>query len=223
MTKDEVVAARRANLAVIADQFRSKTALAKRCGKSVQQIWGMIEGTASFGHRVARDIESSLGLPEKYLDVPNMAKADNPNASEDDGLIRIEALEPLPEYGLKAGTHTSEVRLLKVEKGWLYEQDIDTWRIKNLKLVTAPNDAMEPTIPEGAAVIIDHAQRTINYDGLFAVSYDGKLVIHRIQCLPGNSFYLLSDNPRCETITIDSLKGIHILGRCLGALSARRF
>ena len=158
-----------------------------------------------------------------YLDVPSTAKADGPDTSEDDGLIRIEALEPLPEYGLKTGTHTSEVKLLKVEKSWLYEQDIDTWRIKNLKFVTAPSDAMEPTIPEGAAVIIDHAQRTINCDGLFAVSYDGKLVIHRIQCLPGNSFYLLSDNPRCEIITIDSLKGIHILGRCLGALSARRF
>lgn len=49
----------------------SITRLAKRAGKSPQQLSDMLRGQKSFGDAVARSIEEALAIPTGYLDNPN--------------------------------------------------------------------------------------------------------------------------------------------------------
>ena len=84
MVDDELTARRRVNLRRIADELGGAAAVARKTQKSVQQISSMLNGTKSFGSKIARDIEPKLGLPLQSLDkeAPNfVVAAETPEAT----------------------------------------------------------------------------------------------------------------------------------------------
>lgn len=208
---------RRKNLALLADQTGGRAALARRCGKTTQQISGMLQGQKGFGERIARDIEQKLGLTPGTLDLDTMpadvcSTADvlpmKPPLAE-----RITALEARKEYALAEPLKVSKIRLIEFDGEWLYEQKIDTMEPAALRLMSVSSDSMEPEILKGSTVVIDVSQRSLLANGIFAMAYSGAIFVHRVQVLPGNKYLFMSDNPRYQSLTIDSLDGIFIIGR----------
>lgn len=201
MVDDELTARRRVNLRRIADELGGAAAVAKT-QKSVQQISSMLNGTKSFGSKIARDIEPKLGLPLQSLDkeAPNfVVAAETPEAT---GYVRIQEL--------------SKIRLMECKEDWLYEQALSTSKPSTLKLFSAPSDNMEPDILQGGSVVVDISQNTFTANGIYAMTYQGSAFIYRIQMNPDGSVYFLSDNPKYEKMVVKDTSNIVIVGRCVG-------
>lgn len=207
---------RRSNLDKVAQKIGGRAVLAKKCGKSIQQISGMLTGAKSFGERIARNIEASLGIPPGTLDAecPDIQIEKKWDSSKPEA-TRITALEVRKEYALISPPKTSKIRLMELDGEWLYEQPIDTSTPDELKLLSMPGDNMEPEILKGASVVVDLRQREFNMNGIFAVAYSGSIFVHRVQVQPGGKFVLWSDNKKYEPIRLDNLDGIFIIGRCI--------
>lgn len=63
-----------------------------------------------------------------------------------------------------------------------------------LSVATAKGDSMEPTINNGALVLVDHTVATIEADGIFAFVIDDDLFVKRIQKLVSGGLIIKSDN-----------------------------
>lgn len=216
MVDDELTARRRVNLRRIADELGGAAAVARKTQKSVQQISSMLNGTKSFGSKIARDIEPKLGLPLQSLDkeTPNfVVAAETPEAT---GYVRITALEARKEYNLMRIQELSKIRLMECKEDWLYEQALSTSKPSALKLFSAPSDNMEPEILQGGSVVVDISQNTFTANGIYAMTYQGSAFIYRIQMNPDGSVYFLSDNPKYEKMVVKDTSNIVIVGRCVG-------
>lgn len=215
---DATVSLRRENLATLAAQYGGRAALARKTGKKLQAICGMLDGQKSFGERIARDIEATLGLKMGALDEPGMVVPAGTAAEVVDAgtdYLSLTALEPSKEYPLINYQNLSKIRLIEMQGDWLYEQPVATSNPDALRLMSAPSDNMEPLIKQGATVVVDTAQRSLTRNGMFAMAYSGSLFIHRVQIHPGNRYVLLSDNPQYQPIVLDNLNDIFVIGRCI--------
>ena len=67
-SREELRKTRVENLKRISFQFESMSQLARVLGKSVTQINDMLKGNKSFGDKIAREIENSLGMVSGSLD-----------------------------------------------------------------------------------------------------------------------------------------------------------
>lgn len=221
MEDSAIVTNRRKNLACIAVKSGGKSALAFRLGKTPQQIGGMINGQKSFGDKVARDIETQLGLSRYSLDqevlspTGHLVHTVTHTTSSHPECLSITALELRKDYALINPPKLGKIRLMQFEGDWLYEQSVATSDPHSLKLLSATGDNMEPLIAQGSAVIVDISQRALNTNGIFALSYSGSIFIHRVQIQPGGKYILLSDNHNYQPMHIESLDDIIVIGRCI--------
>ncbi|AOZ06792.1 LexA family transcriptional regulator [Cupriavidus malaysiensis] len=88
---------------------------------------------------------------------------------------------------------------------------------KNAALVDVEGISMEPTLPDGAIVLINTQQEPIRYGKVYVVVVDGEVVVKRLARREGD-IYLLSDNPNKDDfpdrrIAGESLGGFEIKGR----------
>ncbi len=73
---------------------------------------------------------------------------------------------------------------------------------KDLAVLFTKGDSMVPTIPEGAAIVIDKS-RTRALDGkIYVIRIDDRLFIKRTQWIPTGGLRLISDNPLYEAFDI---------------------
>lgn len=131
------------NLKSVARKFGSTSALAKRLGRSPSQISDMLSGAKSFGPKIARYIEVTLGLPELSLDQEKANVEIIPqkvlNVTRVPLISSVHAGDPTysgdPTFDEYVDVYT------EVPKGsWAMEVD---------------GDSMEPEFREGEIVVID--------------------------------------------------------------------
>mgnify|MGYP002678736793 CR=1 FL=1 len=214
---EDIAEIRRTNLRRIADEIGGRAALARRTGKTLSHICGMLNGDKSLGPTVARDIETKLNMPPMSLDQPDSDFVAEPTkVPEPTGYVRITALEVRKEYNLMRIQELSKIRLMECKEDWLYEQSLSTSQPKALKLLTAPSDNMEPEILQGGSVVVDISQNTFTANGIYAMTYQGSAFIYRIQMNPDGTVYFLSDNPKYEKMVVKDTSNIVIVGRCVG-------
>ncbi|MCB1472664.1 MAG: S24 family peptidase [Rhodobiaceae bacterium] len=74
---------------------------------------------------------------------------------------------------------------------------------------------MEPSIPDGAIMLLDTAITEVRNGWICAIVRDGELLVKRIQKKLDGSVLLISDNERyqAEEIGEDRLHQLHIAGR----------
>lgn len=210
---EDVAEIRRANLRQIAESVGGRAALARKTGKTLSHICGMLNGDKSLGPTVARDIENKLNMPPMSLDQKEM---DRKMVIGSLGYVRITALEVRKEYNLLRIQELSKIRLMECKEDWLYEQSLSTSQPNALKLFTAPSDNMEPEILQGGSVVVDISQDSFTANGIYAMTYQGSAFIYRVQLNPDGTVYLLSDNPKYQQMIIKDLSNIVIVGRCVG-------
>lgn len=76
-------------------------------------------------------------------------------------------------------------------------------------------DSMEPTIADGAIVLIDAAHNRWRGDAIYALSQQGDVRVKRLSKAVDGTFMAISDNPRypAERLSPADLDGLHIEGR----------
>jgi len=83
-----------------------------------------------------------------------------------------------------------------------------------LKIIEVYGDSMEPTIPNGAFVIIDESQDD-NIDGVYAIMLDDRLMIKRLQFNIDGTIKIISDNTKYD-IQIYNSKETQIFFKIIG-------
>lgn len=225
---NDVVSIRRQNLATIAKEFPSVTALAEVLGRKPQNIGTMIGGTKPFGNRLARDFERILGLPNGWIDTENppdpCIQIGQPEIIENPGMRHVPSRARVSNLPLEIPklnfskvniVHRNEfVDMLRFQNSWLFSQPVATDNPDALRIVTAMGDEMSPTIKRGDIVLLDISQDRITSNGVYAFNYSGTLSFSRTQLLPDGEYDLLFDNERYRTKHY-SPQELVVLGRCL--------
>ena len=107
------------------------------------------------------------------------------------------------------------INLIHVSKKWLLAK-CPYINLKNLEVITASGDSMNPTIKNLDFLFIDRGETSIRADGIYAVVYAGEVYVKRVQKQPDGGLLLLSDNSRYPPIRIapEELQFVSVVGRC---------
>jgi len=83
---------------------------------------------------------------------------------------------------------------------------------RDLVLIIARGDSMQPTIGEGAILLVDTARRALREDGIYVIRRDHLLGVKRLQHGAGDAIIIMSDNPAYASITV-APSDLDIVGR----------
>lgn len=94
---------------------------------------------------------------------------------------------------------------------------------KDLVLISATGDSMEPTLHPGDLLLLDRSIERIKDNAIYAIQVNGTLLIKRVQRRTDGSVIIKSDNAAYETevLTDSKAEDLRIVGRLVWA--GRRF
>lgn len=84
---------------------------------------------------------------------------------------------------------------------------------ENAHFIRNKGDSNEPTIPDGAIVLVDASRRRIRDEGFYALVVDGDVLIKRVQKSVGGGITLISDNPRYAPEAVYSPETLKVEGK----------
>ena len=86
---------------------------------------------------------------------------------------------------------------------------------QNAHYIRVLGDSMEPTIADGAIVLIDARQRSFKAEAIYAISLDGDVRLKRLSRALDGAIMVLSDNPRypAERLSATDAEALKIEGR----------
>ena len=129
-------------------------------------------------------------------------------------------LDYVPDYdvlvsagmGIDGQGTTSPRAYQAFRRDWLHQRGLHA---RNLSIVTARGDSMEPTIRKGDIVFLDTKVNAYSGDGIYAFAIDGALFIKRIQKMIGGGYRMISDNEIYppEQISDDVCENAKFIGR----------
>jgi hypothetical protein len=176
----------------VEEQFAGNVSrFAASVGKSQPQIADMLNGRKSFGERVARALEESLGLPSGYFDSASSSGTDVEAAPE--GFVAIRRVRIKMSGGVigwAVECHEEQAPPIIFRKEWF---DRRGFKPENLVAVKVTGSSMEPGLYDGDTIVLNRADTQLVDGEVFAVSYEGELVIKRMRRDAGE-WLLASDN-----------------------------
>jgi len=86
---------------------------------------------------------------------------------------------------------------------------------KNLVLISAIGDSMEPTLRAGDLLLIDRSDAGVKQDAIYAFATNGELRVKRMQLKIDGKVVVKSDNPQyeAETLTAEQAASLRVVGR----------
>ena len=103
-------------------------------------------------------------------------------------------------------------RKLAFRRKWLRFRGLNE---KDLALVFAKGDSMEPTIDDNNTVMIDTNQKELRDGSIYVIRTNDHLIVKRIQTRLGKQVLLISDNkayPPIE-VSMDEANDLEVIGR----------
>lgn len=94
-------------------------------------------------------------------------------------------------------------------------------RPQDVEVISVLGDSMSPTLLEGDALVLDRREAgRVARDGVYAFTWDGELMVKRLQRQPDGSVRVSSDNPAYLSFVVGPEPGreLAIHGRVVGAL-----
>ncbi len=140
-------------------------------------------------------------------------------AKEMGGSYGVDGFSLIPLYDVSAsagqGATIEQERVssqIAFRQEWLNQEGLSA---KGLAAITAKGDSMEPTIADGALLLVDSSQRRISNDSIYILRWDGHLYAKRLQLMFSGAVCIISDNKiyKEETISPDEATGLDIVGR----------
>lgn len=187
--------------------------LARRIGSGRAYASLLFREDRHFGEKAARSIESSLHMPEGYLDSSDQQPAsvaawDKPGDLDAD----VFALVPRVEVSLSAGNgalvdHEQPLPPLAFRRDWLQRKGVTSRA--NLRICNVKGRSMEPALMDGDVVLIDLGQTAIQDGEIYAVRYGDEIKIKRLFKTLDGGIKLHSDNPEFPA---EVLKPSHSFG-----------
>jgi phage repressor protein C with HTH and peptisase S24 domain len=181
----------------------SASELHRRLGKS-QSFWSdLLRGEKSFSADLAREIERGLDLPRYFL--------------EEEG--ELPEFVPVTRVSVKVSAGAGAVpEVIEVEGSLQFRRDFlaacgaskDSARIVDVK-----GTSMEPTIVDGAVLLINTANREPRNNTIFALVVGESLLVKRL-LKQGESWIARSDNrDQNPDIVLDDSQHHSIIGRAV--------
>lgn len=113
------------------------------------------------------------------------------NAEEEYCYIPVYNIEVSAGHGMFSEGAEKPSKHLAFRRRWIEARNLN---IRKLSAVFTAGDSMEPTIPNGAAVVVDH-QRNKAMDGkIYIIRIGDRLWVKRVQWTPTGGLNLISDN-----------------------------
>lgn len=88
-------------------------------------------------------------------------------------------------------------------------------KASDLAVIVSHGDSMLPTICPGEILIVNHAKRTLQGDGIYVLNVNGNCMVKRLQIMIDGSVQIVSDNPAysAQVVRNGDLDSIVISGR----------
>lgn len=175
---------------------------------------------AKLGAEVMKEYNLNMSIQKRSSELSNDEHlAAVCNDTEDIIPATIDDFTLVPVYNVQAsaghGSHVeSELKTghLAFRRDWLRDKGLKT---KDLAIITAIGDSMEPTLSDGDIMLVDTSIDKIINDAIYIVQTDQHLIVKRIQQALDGSLIIISDNQRYERqkINPEQAKGVKIAGR----------
>lgn len=176
----------------IEDRFAGNVSrFAVSVGKSQPQIADMLNGRKSFGERIARSLESSLGLTSGFFDA--VTEQNHHTEPAPDGFVAVRRVRITMSAGVigwAVECVEEDAPPLFFRKEWF---DRRGYVPESLVAVRVSGSSMEPGLWDGDTIVVNRADTQLVDGEVFAVSYEGELVIKRLRRDAGE-WFLTSDN-----------------------------
>ena len=107
----------------------------------------------------------------------------------------------------------SVTRRLAFRRNWLKFRGLNE---KELVVVFAKGDSMEPTISDNNTIMVDTSDAVPQDGRMYVIRVDGHLLVKRTQIVPGQGVQLLSDNKDYPPMLVKMIEGdesIQFIGR----------
>jgi phage repressor protein C with HTH and peptisase S24 domain len=140
-----------------------------------------------------RDLGSGVA-EEKHAYLRPLTFWNDPKDLPADQFVMLPALD----YYLSAGTGGPDPSAVEqTDKGAAFRADFaaaEGWTSRTHFTMRAKGDSMEPTVQDGAPVVIATSEKTIRSGRIYALLLDGEPLLKRLDRLPGGMIRVRSDN-----------------------------
>ncbi|MCL2761078.1 MAG: hypothetical protein FWD70_05475 [Desulfuromonadales bacterium] len=87
----------------------------------------------------------------------------------------------------------------------------------NLKVITVVGDSMEPKLHDGDIAILNISHKTIVDNAIYALEFNGSLLVKRVQKFISGAINILSDNSKYmpESLSSEQANNIKVVGRVI--------
>lgn len=191
---------RRKNLKLLAQEMGGVNKLAELSGRDQSQISQWLNGSiiAATGKprgvrsSTLRDFEAAIGKPLNWLDQDHSVKSDIR-----EGYIELTYcdIQSSAGPGKFAPVDYSPVldRKLWVLEDWALE-NFGRAAVNKIRIIDNVGDSMSPTINNGDILFVDVTQREYISDGIYIISWHGRLLTKRLRAMVDGSLAVISDN-----------------------------
>ncbi len=112
--------------------------------------------------------------------------------------------------------HTSEEVTSAIAFDPQYLRDLGA-KPNQCSVITAQGESMTPTIPDGALLVVDHSQISVEHGCIYVFNVSDRLVVKRARWSMDRTLTLISDNPSPdypdERFNDDSADQLNVVGR----------
>ena len=132
----------------------------------------------------------------------------------------LDELDYVPDYdvlvsagmGMDGQGTTSPRAYQAFRRDWLHQRGLHA---RNLSIVTARGDSMEPTINNGDMLLVDMSKKVPRDSSIYIIRSNDTLWVKRIQTQPDGKLLLISDNKTYPPIqlNLDEFDDVEIVGK----------
>lgn len=181
------------------------TVISEATNKPRNKISDLLNGQGSFGATIARELEEALGLAKGFFD----------GAGNDD-FVEVSRVDVRLAAGNGAVCDIyDELGSLQFRRDFLRSCGVGS--PENAKVVNATGTSMEPTIPDGAVLLINRSNREPRSGHIFALAkaHEGLVVKRLVEV--GGIWFARSDNPdgNPDFPINDDMEPVTIVGRAV--------
>lgn len=200
----EVLLQNLTNLIGEGKRFENESVFSRACGIPQRSINRIRRREQDPTIEKLTQIAQGIGVSVADLFVPGMNEAD-------------EDFAMLQRLDVKASAGNGNLVFYETEKGRLaFRRDFlraEGVREDDAVVIYADGQSMEPTIPDGAVLLVNLAHKEMTNNDIFVIRVDGEILVKRLRKEIGGGILIVSDNPekhRYPDILVSPDKEDHI-------------
>ena len=162
----------------------------------------------NMGEELARRIETSLGLPPKWMD------------AQHGQVTQVHAINsvPIDPAVARAIIPCGDFDSLVVTNRWEMRSASRITNVESLIMATISTPEMEPILRVGQHVIIDTGRKAVSTDGIYILEKGGAAFIRSVRKQMDGAFILSAANPEYRSDKNEQLKGMRVVGKVVSVI-----